>query len=244
MTHSPLFPWWSLFLELTASGKKTKGGVYSTPPLILREAGNHIVRSYYPSRLLLPLWQNLCMLSAVSLSCIDKVCTWGQSNPCMPSFPFSWSLSPLSQVKNRYLVSCPSLPGFNRCTHRVQPGFASFLCESLSVFGSCLSHGCRLLSLLLRFIILLDRPDGNGWSCFSLSSSPGCLSEGWIRFFGWWLSWSLCLLSLSFGPKIISKTIFNNQGNDEYEMRKGSLSGSGYLMLGVRFCLMDSWSGL
>jgi len=47
-----------------------------------------------------------------------------------------------------------------------------------------------------------------------------------------------CLLSPSFGPKIISKAIFNNQGNDEYGIRKERLYGSGYLMLEIRFCLM------
>jgi hypothetical protein len=46
------------------------------------------------------------------------------------------------------------------------------------------------------------------------------------------------LLSLSFGPKIISKAIFNNQGNDEYGVRKRRLSGSGCLLLEIRFCLI------
>jgi len=53
------------------------------------------------------------------------------------------------------------------------------------------------------------------------------------------LSWSLCLLSLSFGPKIIPEAIFNNQGNDEYGMRKGRLNGSGYLLSGIRLCLIN-----
>ncbi|MCX5810935.1 MAG: hypothetical protein NT178_00080 [Proteobacteria bacterium] len=44
--------------------------------------------------------------------------------------------------------------------------------------------------------------------------------------------------SLSFGPKIISKAIFNNQGKDEYGMRNGRLYGSGYLMLEIRLCLI------
>jgi hypothetical protein len=48
----------------------------------------------------------------------------------------------------------------------------------------------------------------------------------------------LYVSSLSFGPKIIPEAIFNNQGNDEYGMRKGRLSGSGYLMLEIRFCLI------
>jgi len=48
----------------------------------------------------------------------------------------------------------------------------------------------------------------------------------------------LCLLSLSFDFKIIPKAIFNNQGNDEYGMRKWRLNGSGYLLLEIRFCLM------
>ena len=95
-----------------------------------------------------------------------------------------------------------------------------------------------LLSLLMRFIILWDLPYGEGWSCFSLLFSPGCLSEDWTRFFDWWLSRSLCLLSLSRGLKIIPKAIFNNQGNDEYGMRKGRLSGSGYLPLEIRLCPM------
>ena len=42
----------------------------------------------------------------------------------------------------------------------------------------------------------------------------------------------------SFGSKIIPKTIFNNQGNDEYGMRNGRLYGSGYLMLEIRLCPM------
>ena len=49
---------------------------------------------------------------------------------------------------------------------------------------------------------------------------------------------SLCLLSLSFGPKIIPKAIFNNQGNDECGMRKGRLKRSGYLPLEIRLCPM------
>jgi len=44
--------------------------------------------------------------------------------------------------------------------------------------------------------------------------------------------------SLFFGPKIIPEAIFNNQGNDEYGMRKGRLYGSGYLLLRIRLCLM------
>ena len=48
----------------------------------------------------------------------------------------------------------------------------------------------------------------------------------------------LYLLPLSFDFKIIPKAIFNNQGNDEYGMRKGRLNGSGYLLLEIRFCLM------
>jgi hypothetical protein len=54
---------------------------------------------------------------------------------------------------------------------------------------------------------------------------------------------ALCLLSLSFDFKIILKAFFNNQGNDEYGMRKGLLSGSGYLMLEIRFCLMGHGDG-
>lgn len=47
-----------------------------------------------------------------------------------------------------------------------------------------------------------------------------------------------CPLSLSFGPTIIPKSIFNNQGNDKYEMRKKRLYESGYLLLEIRFCLI------
>ena len=44
--------------------------------------------------------------------------------------------------------------------------------------------------------------------------------------------------SLSFGPKIIPEAIFNNQGKDEYRMRKGRLSRSGYLLMEIRVCPM------
>ena len=43
----------------------------------------------------------------------------------------------------------------------------------------------------------------------------------------------------SFDPKLISKAIFNNQWNDECEMRNERLYGSGYLILEIRVYLME-----
>jgi len=51
------------------------------------------------------------------------------------------------------------------------------------------------------------------------------------------------LLSLSFGPKIISKASLNNQGNDEYEIGRWSLWGSACLAFDIRVCLMGCWTG-
>jgi hypothetical protein len=46
------------------------------------------------------------------------------------------------------------------------------------------------------------------------------------------------LLSLSFGPKITSKAIVNNQCNDEYEMGESRLWGSAYLAFEIGVCPM------
>ena len=93
--------WWALFLSMNALLKKLRAESIRPPPLTLREAGF----ACYPLRLPLSttsaVMAELKCLRAVSLSCNDKACTWGQSNPCMRSFPFSWSLL-LSQNKNRY----------------------------------------------------------------------------------------------------------------------------------------------
>ena len=44
---------------------------------------------------------------------------------------------------------------------------------------------------------------------------------------------------LSFGPKIIPKAIFNDQGKDEYEMGKRPLDGSGKMAMTISVCLME-----
>jgi hypothetical protein len=46
--------------------------------------------------------------------------------------------------------------------------------------------------------------------------------------------------SLSFGPKIILKAIFINQGRSEYKMGMTCLKGSGYLLEKIGLCLIGS----
>ena len=81
----------------TASGispenQKTKGEVSSTPPLILREAGIRTFRFLPPHQ---EIAGSFCdrpdrnFRRQFNLSCADKACIWGPSNPGMSVYPSS-----------------------------------------------------------------------------------------------------------------------------------------------------------
>ncbi len=73
-----------------AKAGKTKGGVRSTPPFSMREAGNHVVRVCRLSPEILPSRRQIFLVCPViSPSCTDRGWPLGQPSPGMSSFPSS-----------------------------------------------------------------------------------------------------------------------------------------------------------